>query len=72
MSKPKNGQEVAKLFKDTFSNDIGEKCLDYLKATFVDRPVYRTGQSYEETAFREGQRDIITQILREVNKDGNR
>jgi len=62
--------EVTKLFKDTFDSDVGRKCLTHLKKAFVDSQVYRPGQTFEETAFREGRRDVIQQILREVNRDG--
>ena len=44
-------------------------CLNYLRETFVDRPVYKQGQTFEQTAFREGQRDIVLQIIKEVKRD---
>lgn len=63
MTKP----QISKLFKDTFDNDIGRKCLDHLKEVFVDKPVYKAGQTFEETAFKEGRRDVIQQILKELS-----
>jgi len=61
---------IEKLFKATFSTPNGKKCLTHLKKVYVDRAIYRTGQTFEETAFREGQANIVRQILGEVN--GNR
>ena len=60
-------KEITKLYKDVFDNPNGKKCIEMLKKTFVDRPVFRQGSTFEETAFREGQRDIVTQIIKEVN-----
>ena len=60
-------EETAKLYKDTFSGEIGQRCLKHLRELFVDRPVFRQGSTFEETAFREGQRDIVRQIIKEVN-----
>ena len=60
-------EEVTKLYKDVFKNDNGKKCLEHLQATFVDRAVFKQGLTFEETAFREGQRDIVMQILKEVS-----
>jgi GGDEF domain-containing protein len=62
--------EVIKMFKDTFGTPAGDKCLKHLKETFVDRPVFRSGQTYEDTAFREGERSVIMKILKEVNRNG--
>lgn len=61
---------ITKLFKDTFSGQVGNKCLDHLKKTFVDRSMYQRGLSFEETAYRQGQADLVRQIISEVNKDG--
>jgi len=59
--------EIEKLYKATFSTPNGKKCLAHLKKVFVDRPIYRTGSTFEETAFREGEASLIRKILGEVN-----
>jgi len=58
---------IAKLFKATFSTPNGKKCLAHLKKTFVDRPIYRQGSTFEETTYREGEASVIRKILGEVN-----
>ena len=60
-------EEVTKQYKDVFDNTNGKKLLESLRETFVDRPIFRQGATFEETAFREGQRDIVRQIIKEVN-----
>ena len=67
MPKPMTKQQIHKLYVDTFSTDSGKKCLEMLKSSFVDRPVYVKGLTFDEVAYREGGRDVIQQILKEVN-----
>jgi len=62
--------EIHKLFVDTFNTEVGKRCLKRLEEAFVDRAVYKNGQTFEQTAFREGQRDVVMQILKEVKTDG--
>ena len=64
--KPKTQEELNKLYKDTFTTDAGKKCLALLKASFVDRPMYVKGMGLDEVAFREGGRDLVTQIIKVV------
>ncbi len=66
VEKPKTQEELNRLYKDTFSTDAGMKCLELLKMSFVDRPVYIKGMSLDEVAFREGGRDLVNQILKVV------
>ena len=66
MSNESQGLVIKHMFKDTFDTDAGKKCLAYLEEKFVDVDVYKQGQSFEQTAFREGRRDVIRQILKEV------
>lgn len=63
--------EITSLFKTVFGTPHGQKCLEFLKTKFVDRSVYKQGQTYDFTAFKEGQRDVVQQILKEVTKNGN-
>jgi len=67
VDKPKSQEELNRLYKDTFSTDAGKKCLELLKASFVDRPIYVKGLTFDEVAFREGGRDVVQQILKVVD-----
>ena len=60
-------QQIRKLYVDTFSTDSGKKCLEMMKNAFVDRPVYVKGLTFDEVAYREGGRDVVQQILKEIN-----
>jgi len=62
---------IEKLFKSIFSTPNGKKCLAHLKKVFVDRPMYKQGSTFEETAFREGEASIIRKIIKEVENHGN-
>ncbi len=60
--------QIDKLFKDTFDNEVGLKCLNYLEGVFVDRDIYVPGKSIEETAFRQGEASIIKKIRKALKK----
>ena len=45
---------------------LGEKLLAHFTETIIDRPTYRKGMTLDECAFREGQKDIINQIRKEM------
>ena len=51
--------EFEQLVKEVFSNMKGEQLIDELNKMYVQRMSYITGNSPEETAFREGQKDIV-------------
>jgi hypothetical protein len=51
--------EFEQLVKEVFSNIRGEKLMDELNKMYVQRMSYVTGNSPEETAFREGQKDVV-------------
>ena len=59
-------EEIHKLIHGTFQTELGKRCLEYLKETIVDRPSYKIGMELDEVAFREGQKNIITQLLKEM------
>lgn len=59
-------EEIHKLVIGTFKHPLGEKLMDYLKAAILDRPSYIIGMSLDEVAFREGQKDVILQLLKEL------
>lgn len=63
-----NQIRIEKLFKGTFNTDTGKKCLEHLERTFVDRNIYAPGMSLDQVAFRQGQADIVKQILSEVKR----
>lgn len=56
-----------KLIKNVFSTPQGQELLKVFRKTLYDRPVYRVGQDLAETAFREGQRDVVSQIMRSLD-----
>ena len=58
--------EIHKLIVGTFSTDLGKKLLEHLEKSIVDRPTYAPGMELPEVAFREGQKDVILQLLREM------
>ena len=58
--------EVHKLIVGTFETDLGKKLLAHLKSTIIDRPTYLQGMDLAEVAFREGQKDVILQLLKEM------
>lgn len=58
---------ISKLIKGTFDTELGHKLLDHLEKTFVDRSIYRVNQTHEETAYRQGQSDVIKQLRRELD-----
>ncbi len=51
-----------KIYRDLFQSKAGEEVLLELTKLFYDRISYTPGDSHE-TAFREGQRQVITFIL---------
>ncbi len=59
---------ISKLIKGTFDTELGKKLLDHLEKVFVDRSIYQAGQTHEETAYRQGQADVIKQIRRELDE----
>ncbi len=58
---------ISKLIKGTFDTELGKKLLEHLEKVFVDRPIYTDGQTIEQTAYRQGQADVIKQIRREID-----
>lgn len=62
-------EEIHKLFVGTFETELGQKCLKHLKKTFVDRPIYKQGLTFDEVAFRQGEASVISKIIKEV-EDG--
>ena len=57
---------ISKLIKGTFDTELGKKLLEHLEKVFIDRPIYQAGQTHEETAYRQGQADVIKQLRKEL------
>ena len=63
----KQAQEIHALTVGTFGTDLGKKYLEQIIKVFVDRPIYVHGQTLEATAYRQGQADLVKQIIKEIN-----
>ena len=60
-------EDIHKMLVGTFETPLGGKCLQHLVETFIDRPMYKAGSTLEETAYRQGQADLVKQIVKEIN-----
>ena len=54
------------MFVGTFETPLGKECLDHLEEVFIDRAIYKKGTTFEETTYRQGQADLVRQIIKEV------
>lgn len=63
----KTALEIKSLIVGTFETTIGQKLLEHLKETIVDRPTYKKGMELDEVAFREGQKDLVVQLMKEMS-----
>jgi len=61
----KTPEEIHKLIVGTFETELGQRLLEHLKETLVDRPMYKQGLTLDQVAFREGQANLVRQILKE-------
>ena len=68
----RDNQDIHKLMVHTFGTEAGKELLLHLTQVFVDRPIYRKGMTLDEVAFKEGQRDVIMQIIKELNIKDNK
>jgi hypothetical protein len=59
-------EEINALIAGTFNTELGQRCLEHLKDTFVDRPMYKPGMTLDQVAFREGEASTIRKILKEI------
>lgn len=62
----KKAKEIESIYKGCFSTELGIRCLANLKSAFIDRPIYKPGATLEETAYRQGQADLVKQIIEQV------
>lgn len=58
--------ERARLFSTTFSTEAGQLVLKILKQTTIDRPVIKPDSTQFGAGIREGQNDIVRQILDQI------
>lgn len=63
----KTNTVISKLIVGTFSTELGKRLLERMNEVFVDRPIYKPGQTLEETAYRQGQADLVKQLIKEIN-----
>ena len=59
-------EEISKLMVGTFETELGKKLLTHLEETFLNRPVYRAGMKLEDAAYRQGQADLIKQLMKGI------
>jgi len=64
----RDNQDIHKLMVHTFSTEAGKELLLHLTQVFVDRPIYRKGMTLDEVSFKEGQRDLVMQIIKELER----
>ncbi len=62
----KTQEEISKLIVGTFSTELGKRLLSHLEFVFIDRPIYKQGESLEAAAYRQGQADLIKQLKKEL------
>ena len=63
--------ERSKIIVGTFETEIGKKCLEMFKDTWLDKPMYKAGMSLDEVAFKQGRADVVAQILKEFKNVQN-
>jgi len=58
-----NPSNINVLARDTFATDAGQRLLDQLRKQFLDRPSWRPDEPSSRGYFREGQNDVVRQLL---------
>jgi hypothetical protein len=61
-------KEVNAWFTKCFATEAGEKVLDYLKSHTLDKPCFLPGQSHDIGIWREGQDNLVREILARIEK----
>ena len=62
----RDAETIHKLIIGTFETELGRRLLDHLVDVFVDRPIYKDGDTIDKTAYRQGQSDLIKQLIKEM------
>ncbi len=63
-----NPEEITSTIKATFGTPHGQKLLMRFKEVFIDRAIYVKGSTLEETAYRQGQYDLVAQIIKDIER----
>lgn len=62
----KTETEIRTLIVGTFETELGKRLLEHLTDAIINRPTYKPGMTLDEVAFREGQKDVINQLIKEM------
>ena len=60
------GFRIARLFSDTFDTVVGQALLEHMIVTFLCRPIVRPADTQFEAGIRQGQADVVMQILSNI------
>ena len=60
------GFEIAKMHADVFNTEAGQKLLAHWIKVFVARPIVRPGDDQFTAGIREGQADVVRQLLTQL------
>jgi hypothetical protein len=58
-------------FTQCFSSDSGKRVLEYLKTNTLDKPSFLPGQEVNIGIWREGQNNLVREILNRIEKGRN-
>ena len=64
MASTKQAAELVAAYQDVIRSPAGKQILKDMYRSFARRPSYAPGQSFDETAFKEGQRDVYLRFQR--------
>jgi hypothetical protein len=60
--------EIDDKIAQVFLSEAGKACLDHLAARILRPPSWRMGDTLEHANFREGQKDVVRQLVECVNR----
>jgi len=60
------GYEIAKMHADVFNTEAGQKLLSHWVKIFVARAIVRPGDDQFTAGIREGQADVVRQLLTQL------
>jgi len=58
-------------FTQCFGSDAGKRVLEYLKTNTLDKPCFLPGQEVNTGIWREGQNNLVREILNRIEKGKN-
>lgn len=65
----KKSIEHTAMIKTVFGTQAGKKYLEYLRHTFVERSIARSGDGLLEIGIRQGEADIVRKIIAEIERE---